>query len=158
MNLSRTAERLLEYALAFPEVREDHPWGERVAKVGAKVFLFFGQGSARGESLTLAMKLPQSGLAALDRPECEATAYGLGKHGWVTARYERGDEPPIELLQAWIEESYRAIAPKKLVRALDARSDAVARVVKPVSARKKKTPTVPVPRKPAAKPRPRRTS
>ncbi len=136
MTLTRTADRLFAHALSLPGAWEDHPWGERVAKVGAKVFLFFGAGSARGESLKLAVKLPSSGLAALDRPECEATGYGLGKHGWVTALYTRGDAPPIDALEAWIEESYRAIAPKKLVRELDARGTATATpVVQPSKSR-----------------------
>lgn len=114
MDLARAAETLLARALALPGAWEDHPRGERVAKVGPKVFVFFGQGSARGESLLLAVKLPISGIAALDRPECEPTGYGMGKHGWVSARYERGDAPPLDLLKSWIEESYRAIAPAKL--------------------------------------------
>lgn len=119
MHLARAAETLLAHALSLPGAWEDHPWGERVAKVGPKVFLFFGKDSARGESLVLAVKLPHSSISALDRPECEPTAYGMGRHGWVTAKYERGDEPPVELLKAWIDESWRAVAPKKLVASRD---------------------------------------
>lgn len=133
MTLTRIANRLFAHALALPGAWEDHPWGERVAKVGTKVFLFFGAGSARGESLKLAVKLPQSGVTALDRSECEATGYGLGKHGWVTAQYTRGDAPPIDVLEAWIEESYRAIASKKLVRELDARAQGTAAPAAPAS-------------------------
>ncbi|MCY2959492.1 MAG: MmcQ/YjbR family DNA-binding protein [Planctomycetota bacterium] len=119
MDLARTAEHLLAHALSLPGAWEDHPWGERVAKVGPKVFLFFGRNSAGGESFLLSVKLPASSISALDRPECEPTGYGMGKHGWVTAKYQRGDTPPLELLKAWIEESYRAIAPKKLVQSID---------------------------------------
>ena len=32
-------------------------------------------------------------------------------------------DAPIELLLDWVEESYRTIAPKKLVAELDARAD-----------------------------------
>ena len=32
--------RLRELALAYPETREDFPWGERVIKVKDKIFLF----------------------------------------------------------------------------------------------------------------------
>jgi hypothetical protein len=39
----------------------------------------------------------------------------------VTARFSGADEVPVDLLRLWIEESYRAIAPKKLVAALDAK-------------------------------------
>ena len=49
--------------------------------------------------------------------------YGLGKWGWVTATIEDGDglEIPVELFEAWIDESYRKQAPKKLLRELEAR-------------------------------------
>jgi predicted DNA-binding protein (MmcQ/YjbR family) len=122
MDLARTSDRLLARALALPGAWEDHPWGERVAKVGQKVFLFFGHAHRQGAQLTLAVKLPRSAVAALDRPECEPTGYGLGQSGWVTARYERGDLVPVELLEAWIEESWRAVAPRKLVKAFDAQA------------------------------------
>ena len=35
--------------------------------------------------------------------------------------FRRGDEPPVDILCDWIEESYRTIAPKKLVAELDQR-------------------------------------
>ena len=53
-------------------------------------------------------------------PFAKPTGYGLGKSGWVTATFAAGDEPPVEMFKAWIDESYRAQAPKKLVKSLDA--------------------------------------
>jgi len=117
--LSEAHEALIEYALAFPGAFEDHPWGERVAKVGKKVFVFFGRSEPGEPRLIVVVKLPKSGLAALDQSFAEPTGYGLGKSGWVSAIFHPGDRPPIELLRAWIQESYRAIAPKKLVKELD---------------------------------------
>ena len=73
-----------------------------------------GADPVRGGSLGLSVKLPSSGEEALDLPFARPTGYGLGKSGWVTARFEPGDRPPFELLKDWITESYRAIAPKKL--------------------------------------------
>ncbi len=52
-------------------------------------------------------------------PFTEPTHYGLGKSGWVTALFDGEDAPPMEMLKAWIDESYRAQAPKKLVAELD---------------------------------------
>ena len=45
--------------------------------------------------------------------------YGLGKAGWVGLRVPPDEDPPMDLFLEWIEESYRAVAPKKLVAQLD---------------------------------------
>jgi predicted DNA-binding protein (MmcQ/YjbR family) len=49
----------------------------------------------------------------------ELPGYGLGKAGWVSVRLDGSDCPPVDVLGDWLDESYRAIAPKKLVRELD---------------------------------------
>ena len=111
---------LRAFALKLPGAHEDFPWGERVAKVGGKVFVFLGKTAEKG-ALSLAVKLPVSSGDALDLPFTKPTGYGLGKSGWVTATFAPGQEPPVEILTSWIEESYRAVAPKKLVVELDGR-------------------------------------
>ena len=110
---------LREQALSYPEAYEDFPWGERVVKVKKKIFVFLGASGARaGEGLTLAIKLPESGLSALALPFAEPTGYGLGKAGWVTLTFGARERPPVALLRRFLEESYRAVAPKKLVERL----------------------------------------
>ena len=69
--------------------------------------------------LKLSCKLPESCDEALGLPFTEPTEYGLGKSGWVTARFPENEAPPVAFLKAWIEESYRAQAPKRLVAELD---------------------------------------
>jgi predicted DNA-binding protein (MmcQ/YjbR family) len=104
-------KRLLEYALGLPESYVDHPWGEDVAKVGKKVFAFFG--TADGTDFGIGVKLPESGPLALAQTGVTPMGYGLGKAGWVSVRF--GDSTlPYEMLRDWIIESYRAVAPKKL--------------------------------------------
>ncbi len=117
-NAAKEHDRALRrYALAFPGTHEDHPWGERVAKVGKKVFVFFGSGEG---GLSLSVKLPESNGVALMLPFTAPTNYGLGKSGWVTASFEPDDHPSVDMLREWIEESYRAVAPKKLVSKMEA--------------------------------------
>lgn len=128
----RARARLLDLALTFPEAHEDHPWGEVVAKVRKKVFVFFGV----SEGFGLSVKLPESKFEALLLPFTEPTGYGLGKSGWVTARFDPGLDPPLGLLSKWIEESYRAVAPKTLVKQLDA--GAVDAPADPVAPRRRK--------------------
>jgi predicted DNA-binding protein (MmcQ/YjbR family) len=107
----RTLDHLRQFALGFPETREDHPWGESAIKVRGKTFVFLG--GPEGE-LRVSLKLPQSREFALEYPFTEPTHYGLGKSGWVTASFGASSKPPLDVLEAWIAESYRAIAPKSL--------------------------------------------
>lgn len=104
-------------ALRYPGATEHFPWGERVVKVKGKVFVFLGRDD--GDEVGLSVKLPHSGEAALSLPFCEPTGYGLGKAGWVTASFPKGKSLPVELLAQWLDESYRAVAPKKLLAELD---------------------------------------
>lgn len=109
---------LREYALGFPGAVEEFPWGECVVKVKGKIFVFLGT-PTDGGPMGLSVKLPSSAGAALDLPFTKPTGYGLGKAGWISARFEPRDDVPVPLLMAWIEESYRAIAPKTLLSELD---------------------------------------
>jgi predicted DNA-binding protein (MmcQ/YjbR family) len=106
-------KRLLAFALTLPEAYEDHPWDETVAKVRRKVFVFFG-----GTPKLMTVKLVESHAHALSVEGVEPTGYGLGRSGWVNVPV---DAPGLdrELLCDWIEESYRIVAPKKVVARLD---------------------------------------
>ena len=86
-----------------------------IIKVNNKVFLLL---HLPDDSLHVTVKLPVSGLLALSLPFASPTGYGLGKSGWVTATFGPREQPPIEVLRQWIDESYRAVAPKKLVAGL----------------------------------------
>jgi predicted DNA-binding protein (MmcQ/YjbR family) len=103
--------------MTLPGAYEDYPWGERVAKVGKKVFAFFGSGEG---GVSLSVKLPESNTVALMLPFTAPTGYGLGKSGWVTASFEPNEVPPLDMLREWIEESYCAVAPRKLVATMAA--------------------------------------
>ncbi|MBN8466078.1 MmcQ/YjbR family DNA-binding protein [Corallococcus exiguus] len=113
---------LREHAMSYPGAHEDFPWGHRAMKVNDKTFLFM---TVDGEKLNLSAKLPDSKDAALTLPFTEPTEYGLGKSGWVTAHFDEASQVPVPVIKAWIDESYRAIAPKKLVDQLPARGTAV---------------------------------
>ena len=142
--MKKAAQELREAAVAYPGAYEESPWGELAVKVKNKIFVFLG----RGESKTfgLSVKLPSSCGLALAFPWASPTHYGLGKSGWVTAHFEADDEIPIGLLVEWIDESYRAIAPRTLIEELDARgaNGAPASTPKPAKGKKpkKKTATV----------------
>ncbi len=102
--------RLREYALSLPEAYEDHPWGESVAKVRGKVFVFLGGDGSADPGMSV--KLPESQPLALAQEGVTPTAYGLGRSGWVTVRFGAG--MPYEVLRDWVVESYRAVARRRL--------------------------------------------
>jgi predicted DNA-binding protein (MmcQ/YjbR family) len=115
----KKAELILrDYALRFPEAREEFPWGERVIKVRGKIFVFMG---GQDGELRVSVKLPVSFEMALTLPFTAPTGYGLGRARWITARFAKRDKPPLDLLQDWILQSYRAVAPKKLAGLVEAR-------------------------------------
>jgi predicted DNA-binding protein (MmcQ/YjbR family) len=118
--LQSVRQALLDEALRYPEATIAHPWGEDVVKVRGKVFVFFGIG---GDVVYVTTKLPESHDFALMQPWTEPTGYGLARAGWVTAIFRPGDEPPVDILRQWIRESYRAVAPKRLVETLPPPSD-----------------------------------
>ena len=107
--MPKRESQVLAFALSLPESWEDHPWGDTVAKVGAKVFVFLG-----GERITV--KLDESHAHALSIEGGVPAAYGLGKAGWVTVPLAN---VPLDVLRDWVEESYRIVAPKRLVASLD---------------------------------------
>lgn len=113
--LKKAFEHVRQFALSYPETREDHPWGESAIKVKGKTFVFMGLAEGK---LGLSMKLPRSREFALDYPFTRSTGYGLGNSGWVSASFSGKDSPPLDVLRAWVDESFRAIAPKKLVAAM----------------------------------------
>jgi predicted DNA-binding protein (MmcQ/YjbR family) len=123
--LVSTFDEVRSLALAFPEAHEDHPWGETAIKVRNKVFCFLGAGDPAGDGLTIGVKLPESHPLALAQPHVSPMRYGLGKAGWVTGIFPADDLPPMPMIEAWLEESYRAVAPRKLVATLPGYSPGV---------------------------------
>jgi predicted DNA-binding protein (MmcQ/YjbR family) len=120
--VGRARTALLKHALAYPGAFEDHPWGETVVKVKKKIFVFLGTSA---DGLSLSVKLPDSGTFALGLEWTEPTGYGLGKAGWVSARFGPKAKPPVDVLCKWIDESYRAVAPVTLLKQLDGPAPAV---------------------------------
>lgn len=133
----RAEAELREFGLSLPETIEEFPWDHRALKVARKVFVFMGtdldKDSPRG-TFSLSCKLPESGSMALMLPGVTPTGYGLGKSGWVSAKYPTG-KVPVAMLKEWLRESYCAVAPKKLAALV---SGATSAKTAPKKAAKKK--------------------
>ena len=111
------SKELRTLGLQYPGAHTKSPWpGHLDLAVKDKTFAYL---STDDEPFGISCKLPFSSSAALMLPFCEPTPYGLGKSGWVSAKFGPADKlPPIDLFRAWIDESYRAQAPKKLLKEL----------------------------------------
>ena len=113
---------LRAFGLTFPGAHSKAPWPEHDdLAVNDKTFAYLPAKGA--ERFSLSVKLPYTGEVALELPFAKPTAYGLGRSGWVSFDPAEGEIPDRGQLREWIEESYRAQAPKRLVRELDAMMD-----------------------------------
>lgn len=110
---SRIGQAIRKQALGYPETAEEFPWGESAFKVKGKTFIFMRDDDT---GVSFSVKVPNSRDLALSLPGSEPTHYGLGAKGWVTLK--PSSKTALHVLQFLVDESYRAIAPKKVVAAL----------------------------------------
>src|SRR6476660_171016 len=115
-NAAAIAKKLRSHALAYPSTTEAFPWGESAFKVKGKTFVFM---RADPDDLSFSVKLSKSRKQALALPGSEPTHYGLGAKGWVTLRPTA--KTSLDLLLSFVDESYRAIAPARILKELDLR-------------------------------------
>jgi predicted DNA-binding protein (MmcQ/YjbR family) len=106
-----TFERVRELAMALPEATEQIAWEvETTWRIRGKIF---AMGTAESGRISVkATKEEQAELVA-SRPEAFEIAPYVGRFGWVTVTV--GDDEFAELLI----ESWRQVAPKRLVAAYD---------------------------------------
>ena len=111
-----------EFALGFPNAIEDFPWGVPFIKVdnGSKwPTVFVGLGRRDDESPGVYVKLTDSYDTAIALARAFPTTMGgVGQFGRLTIPLPT---PDLDLLFDWVDESYRNIAPKRLVKQLDER-------------------------------------
>ena len=142
-------KELRAFGLAYPGAHTKSPWpGHLDLAVNDKTFAYL---SLEGEPFGISCKLPRSSAIALMLAWVKPSAYGLGKSGWVSASPPQDEPVPVDLFKEWLDESYRAQAPKKLVRQLDGAAPAAAPKRTAGSARSARTARPPPksPRKPS---------
>lgn len=153
---SRPTDKLVQelraFGLAYPGAHTKSPWpGHLDLAVNDKTFAYL---SIEGEPFGISCKLPQSASVALMLPFCTPAAYGLGKSGWVAAKFPDDKVPSVAMLKEWIDESYRAQAPKKFLKQLEAGAMMAPPVVATPRAKAAKKPG----KKPVKKPTKKRVS
>jgi phosphoribosylglycinamide formyltransferase-1 len=118
-------ERLRERALALPETYEQESFGSAGFRVGegksGKYFAYFSERPHGHERIALLVKT--SGMDELmslveDQPETYFKPAFYGASGWVGLVLDRPDLDWDEV-SAWLERSWRSVAPKRLTRFMD---------------------------------------
>jgi predicted DNA-binding protein (MmcQ/YjbR family) len=109
----RTLERVRRLCLALPEARETVAWGHPVFKAGPKTFAAIEPVKGRP---SIAFRLePVDVDLLLKRPPFFVTPYGRGL--WVSAWADAPLDWP--LISSLVERSYRTVALRRMVKALD---------------------------------------
>lgn len=88
--------------------------GEPTFRVHGKNFIF-----TNPEATGISVKLTKEEAAAViaTDPAVSPTAYGLGRHGWVSVELPRRMTPARwQLIEEWVRTSYTLVAPKKLAK------------------------------------------
>ena len=112
-------EALRVIALRYPEAEEGIACrGTSLEcstfKARKKAFLFIGAANVR-------VKLQDSLAEAAKLAAKEPDRYKVGAHGWVEVKFTSDEPPPLEVLERWIDESYRLLVPKQLAETLPER-------------------------------------
>jgi predicted DNA-binding protein (MmcQ/YjbR family) len=128
-------DRLLQIVLRLPGAYEDRPWGSVHCKVAGKIFVGWGRHDDGEMEIGIRVDKEIQGMLVASDPRFKIAKY-VGQHGGVDMRL--GPKPNWDEVEHFIVESYRIIAPRKLVRELDARGGAggAASAAKPAGASK----------------------
>lgn len=116
MTPAAVLKTLKAFGLSLPGTQPKAPWpGHDDVAVNDKTFAYLSVSSGR---LVVSVKLPVTGKDVLRLPAAKPTGYGLGKSGWVTVAFDQ--DVPVDTVKRWMMESYRAQAPKRLLKQLEA--------------------------------------
>ncbi|HZO12499.1 MAG TPA: MmcQ/YjbR family DNA-binding protein [Polyangiaceae bacterium] len=128
-------ERLLSIVKRLPGAYEDRPWGSVHCKVNGKIFVGWGRHDDGDMSIGFKTNKDLQAMLVASDPRFTIAAY-VGKHGWVDMKL--GKKPNWQEVEQFITESYRMIAPKKLVKQLDGEPAPKASRKKPAKKKKKR--------------------
>jgi hypothetical protein len=117
--LSKPLQALRKLALGYPEAEEGIACAgtsleKRTIKARNKAFLFLGVSDLM---LKLGDSVPEATSLAAKNPAC----CKVGASGWVTVSIGPDASPTLDVLERWVDESYRRLAPKQLVAMLPER-------------------------------------
>jgi hypothetical protein len=112
---------LTAYGLSLPETDVAPGWNvTRYMRVRGKGFAVFGDRDEPDDQLTITLKLPISFEMIQDLPFVRESRGWHRQHQWAIVHFDPDDDILAELdtLKGWMRQSYVAMAPKKLGRAV----------------------------------------
>ncbi|HJR62591.1 MAG TPA: MmcQ/YjbR family DNA-binding protein [Gemmatimonadaceae bacterium] len=116
--------RLRKLCLALPDAHEVEAWGEPTFRVKNKMFAMFAGGDnhhgAGRDSVWLKAAPGNQDLMVRDAPDRFFVPPYVGPSGWVGV-YLDGPKVDWKEVGELVQDSYRLVAPRKLVRQLDER-------------------------------------
>ncbi|MAG56480.1 MAG: phosphoribosylglycinamide formyltransferase [Planctomycetes bacterium] len=112
---NKALEKLRGVCLALPHTAEVEAWGHPTFRVKNKIFATFGEDKEGEASLGFKTTIPEQKILC-ERDDCRVADY-VGRHGWVTMRLK--GRPRWKEIEAFVIESFRMIAPKRVVQELD---------------------------------------
>jgi predicted DNA-binding protein (MmcQ/YjbR family) len=124
MSQDATHERLLAIVKSLPETEEAWPWGSIHCKVAGKIFVGWSRGSDGVWTLGVRATLADQAKLVASDPRVSVAKY-VGKYGGIDIRL--APKPDWKEMSRFIVESYRLIAPKRLVAKLAAADSAAPR-------------------------------
>lgn len=110
---------LRDQAMQLPETSEGTSCVNRAFKARKKNFLFVGE-KEKESQVRIMLKLTDSLAAA---QALRDPRIGVGTTGWLTIEFGYDDPVDADLLAGWVRESFRALAPKTLIKQLDTAGD-----------------------------------
>lgn len=112
----KPAEVIRKLALTYPETVEGSSCNKLSFKAGKKAFLYLG---LTEEGYNVMLKLVDSYEEAEALAEKQPDHYRPGSNGWIQMEFSCGQSAPAGVMKRWIEESFRSLAPRKIVALLD---------------------------------------
>ncbi len=109
-------DRLLAIVKKLPEAEEAWPWGSIHCKVAGKIFVGWSRDDNGVMRVGLRTSPELQALLVASDPRFSVAKY-TGKYGGIDMRL--GARPNWGEVEQFIVESYRLVAPKRLVRQLD---------------------------------------
>lgn len=113
----RAEAELTAYGLTLPETTVAQGWAmTRNLRVKDRMFAIFGDKAQPRDELTFIVKLPISIEMVQELYFVRESRGWYRQHNWAIAQFGPDDDVLAELdtLKAWLRQSYRAVATKKL--------------------------------------------